>query len=128
MVSLIHGFDIKTKQSKQLEREVDEFLKKGGVISGAEKRKIDNISTIKKSTTRNTEYFKASKQRKNTQTPVLEEYSTWGGVNKWKKLSEKVGGKVAASHLSNIRSGKTSIKDLEVWREVVAAIEELRND
>lgn len=128
-ISATNGHSIKHKESEKLSKEVEAFFANGGKVSDSKKPAEVFFNGAKKPVTSyNSEYYEASKQRKAIQMPVLNEYAKWGGLGKWAKLSNAVGNKIPASQLSNTNRGETSIKCLETWREVVKAIEELRND
>lgn len=128
-ISAMLGHNIKNKRSEVLQSEVEKWLASGGVINGCETKKVKvgfNNSLKEPKQRLNAEYYEASRQRKSIQVPVIQDYSKWGGDKKWSKLSNAVGGKVSAGTLSNINNGKTTIADIEVWREVVKAIEMLK--
>ena len=128
--SIIYSNDAKKREaSKKLNDEVEKWLASGGVINGSntEKVKVGFNNSLKDAKSRlNAEYYEASRQRKGVQVPIIQDYSSWGGDKKWSKLSKAVGGKVSAGTLSNINNNKTTIADIEVWREVVKAIEILK--
>lgn len=129
MISATNGHCIKHAEAEKLSKEVEAFFANGGKISDSKKPAEVFFNGAKKPvTTYTSEYHQASRQRKAIQKPILNEYSKWGGAGKWAKLSNAVGNKIPASQLSNANKGETSIKCLETWREVVKAIEELRND
>lgn len=128
-ISAILGHNIKNKRSEVLKDEVEKWLASGGVINSSETEKVEVMfnNSLKDAKSRlNAEYYEASRQRKSIQVPVIQDYSSWGGDKKWSKLSQAVGGKVSAGTLSNINNEKTTIADIEVWREVVKAIEILK--
>lgn len=128
-ISATLGHNLKHKRSEALQSEVDKWLASGGVINGSDTKKVKvgfNNSLKDAKSRLNAEYYEASRQRKSVQVPVIQDYSKWGGDKKWSKLSQAVGGKVSAGTLSNINNNKTTIADIEVWREVVKAIEILK--
>lgn len=127
MISPTLGHDIKRSHSEALQSELDEFLARGGKINGgtiAVKYEFNNrkVPVIN----HNTEYLEASRQRREMQVPVIQDYAKWGGEGKWVKLSNAVNGAVSAGQLSNINKEKTSIKDLDTWKKVAKAIEDLK--
>lgn len=127
MISPILGHDIKHSRSEALQSELDEFLARGGKINGgaiAVKYEFNNrkVPVIN----HNTEYLEASKQRREMQVPVIQDYAKWGGEGKWVKLSNAVNGAVSVGQLSNVSRGVTSIKDLDIWKKVAKAIEDLK--
>lgn len=129
MISIENHNRLKTEESEKLRSEVEAFFANGGKVSDSKEPATAFFNGAKKpSPTYTSEYHQASKQRKAIQMPVLNDYAKWGGAGKWAKLSNAVGNKIPASQLSNANKGETSIKCLETWREVVKAIEELRND
>lgn len=129
MISATNGHCIKHAEAEKLSKEVEAFFANGGKVSDPKKTATALFNGAKKpSPTYYSEYHQASKQRKAIQMPVLNDYAKWGGTGKWAKLSNAVGNKIPASQLANANRGETSIKCLETWREVVKAIEELRND
>lgn len=128
MISPTLGHDIKRSRSEALQSELDDFLARGGKINGgaiAVKYEFNNrkVPVIN----HNTEYLEASRQRREMQVPVIQDYAKWCGEGKWVKLSNAVNGAVSAGQLSNINKEKTSIKDLDTWKKVAKAIEELRD-
>lgn len=129
MISATNGHCIKHAEAEKLSKEVEAFFANGGNVSNPAKPATAFFNGTKKPvTTYTSEYHQASKQRKAIQMPVLNDYAKWGGAGKWSKLSNVVGNKITASQLANANRGETSIKCLENWREVVAAIEILRGE
>lgn len=125
MISPILGHDIKRSRSEALANEVEAFLANGG--------KIDTEIVVKQSNRKtpmvnNNEYLAASKQRKEMQMPIIQDYEKWGGMAKWTILSNAINGVVSAAQLSNVSRGRTSIKDLATWKKVVKAIENLEKE
>lgn len=126
MISPILGHDIKRSRSEALASEVESFLANGG--------KIDTEIVVKRESNRktpmvnNNEYLAASKQRKEMQIPIIQDYEKWGGTAKWTILSNAINGIVSAGQLSNVSRGRTSIKDLATWKKVVKAIENLKKE
>lgn len=125
MISPILGHDIKRSRSEALANEVEAFLANGG--------KIDREIVVKQSNHKtpmvnNNEYLAASKQRKEMQMPIIQDYEKWGGTAKWTILSNAIDGIVSAGQLSNVSRGVTSIKDLATWKKVVKAIENLKKE
>lgn len=126
MISPILGHNIKRSRSEALASEVEAFLANGG--------KIDTEIVVKRESNRktpmvnNNEYLAASKQRKEMQMPIIQDYEKWGGTAKWTILSNAINGIVSAGQLSNVSRGITSIKDLNTWKKVVKAIESLKKE
>lgn len=126
MISPILGYDIKRSRSEALASEVEAFLANGGTINKS--IEVNRESNRKTPMVNNTEYLAASKQRKEMQMPIIQDYEKWGGQGKWTILSNTINGVVSAGQLSNVSRGVTSIKDLATWKKVVKAIENLKKE
>lgn len=126
-ISATLGHDIKHSRSEALQSEVEAFLASGGKINGGSTPIEYDFNNRKKPvTSHNSEYFEASKQRQKIQVPIIQDYSKWGGSKKWQKLADASGNLVSPVHLANVNKGKTTIADLDVWKKIVEAIEELK--
>ena len=126
MISPILGHDIKRSRSEELASEVEAFLTNGGKIN--KEIIVKRESNRKTPMVNNNEYLAASKQRKEMQMPIIQDYEKWGGQGKWTILSNAINGIVSAGQLSNVSRGITSIKDLNTWKKVVKAIENLKKE
>lgn len=126
MISPTNGHSIKHKEAEKLNKEVEAFLSNGGTKTKHEVK--EKKARAHDSSYYNSEFIAASRQRKEFQVPFMKEYANWGGKGKWVKLSDAINNKIPASQLACVSRGETTVKCLNNWREIVAAIEIFRGN
>lgn len=128
MISATLGHDIKRSRSEALQSEVEAFLANGGEIKTPKQGETE-INYVKQPNLRNYEKERNKTEadaRRAVQIPILRAYRDLGIKKRWTVLSIATGRIVSPDFLSHACSGQSSIKDPDVWKKIVEAIEDLK--